>query len=62
MKAIMDEKLIWFAYIDNEPASFIVILPDANQMIKPLNGKLNLFGKLNFYTADGKAYHGCGLL
>jgi hypothetical protein len=48
MKAIMDEKLIWFAYINNEPASFIVILPDANQMIKPLNGKLNLIGKLMF--------------
>ena len=48
MKAIMDERLIWFAYINNEPASFIVILPDANQMIKPLNGKLNLLGKLQF--------------
>jgi hypothetical protein len=51
MKAIMDEKLIWFAYINNEPASFIVILPDANQMIKPLTAKLNLFGKLIFFTA-----------
>ncbi|RFZ90821.1 GNAT family N-acetyltransferase [Mucilaginibacter conchicola] len=48
MKAIMDERLIWFAYVDGEPASFIVILPDANQMIKPLNGKLNLWGKLQF--------------
>ena len=48
MKALMDEKLIWFAYIDNEPASFIIILPDANQMLKPLNGKLNLIGKLKF--------------
>lgn len=48
MKAIMDEKLIWFSYINNEPAAFIVILPDANQMIKPLNGKLNLPGKLKF--------------
>lgn len=48
MKAIMDERLIWFAYVNNEPASFIVILPDANQMIKPLNGKLNLWGKLTF--------------
>ncbi|OOQ59681.1 N-acetyltransferase [Mucilaginibacter pedocola] len=48
MKAIMDERLIWFAYVNNEPASFIVILPDANQMIKPLNGKLNLWGKLVF--------------
>jgi hypothetical protein len=48
MKAIMDEKLIWFAYINNEPAAFIVILPDANQIIKPLKGKLGLIGKLKF--------------
>jgi len=48
MKAIMDEKLIWFSYVNGEPASFIIILPDANQMIKPLNGKLDLIGKLKF--------------
>lgn len=48
MKTIMDEKLIWFAYVNDEPASFVIILPDANQMIKPLNGKLDLLGKLKF--------------
>lgn len=48
MKPLMDEKLIWFAYIDNEPAAFTIILPDANQILKPLNGKLNLIGKLKF--------------
>jgi len=48
MKAIMDERLIWFAYVNGEPASFVIILPDANQMIKPLNGKLDLIGKLRF--------------
>lgn len=48
MKQVMDENLIWFAYINGEPASFMVILPDANQMIKPLKGKLNLAGKLKF--------------
>ena len=48
MKAIMDEKLIWFAYVDDEPASFVVILPDANQMIKTFNGKLGLWEKLKF--------------
>jgi len=48
MKAIMDEKLIWFAYINDEPASFIVILPDANEFIKPLNGKLGVIEKLKF--------------
>jgi hypothetical protein len=48
MKPLMDENLIWFAYVNGDPASFVVILPDANQMIKGLNGKLNLIGKLKF--------------
>ncbi len=48
MKMIMDEKLIWFAYINNEPASFVVILPDANQMIKSFKGKLGLLEKIKF--------------
>jgi hypothetical protein len=48
MKPLMDEKLIWFAYVNGEPASFNIILPDANQMLKPLNGKLDLAGKLKF--------------
>jgi len=48
MKPLMDEKLIWFAYVNGEPASFNIILPDANPMIKPLNGKLDLAGKLKF--------------
>jgi len=48
MKVIMDPKLVWFVYINKEPAAFILILPDANQMIKGLNGKLNLIGKLKF--------------
>jgi hypothetical protein len=48
MKPLMDENLIWFAYVNNEPASFLIVLPDANPMIKPLKGKLNLIGKLKF--------------
>lgn len=48
MKMVMDEKLIWFAYVNDEPASFVVILPDVNQMIKPLKGKLGLIEKLKF--------------
>lgn len=51
MEVIMDEKLIWFAYANGEPASFVVIIPDANQMIRGLNGKLGLIEKLKF------AYH-----
>jgi hypothetical protein len=48
MKPLMDENLIWFAYVNGEPASFLVVLPDANQFLKPLKGKLNLIGKLKF--------------
>jgi len=48
MKPLMDEKLILFAYVNGEPASFNIVLPDANPMIKPLKGKLGLKGKLTF--------------
>jgi len=48
MKVIMDEKLIWFVYINDEPASFVIIIPDVNQMIKPLKGKLGLIEKIKF--------------
>ncbi|ADY51557.1 hypothetical protein Pedsa_0986 [Pseudopedobacter saltans DSM 12145] len=48
MKLIMDPKLVWFAYVNGEPASFVIILPDANQMIKPLNGRLGIIEKLRF--------------
>jgi len=48
METIMDEKLIWFAYLNGEPASFVVIIPDANQMIKDFKGNLGLIEKLKF--------------
>ncbi|SDZ86772.1 hypothetical protein SAMN05443550_101262 [Pedobacter hartonius] len=48
METIMDEKLIWFAYLNGEPASFVVIIPDANQMIKDFKGKLGIIEKLKF--------------
>ena len=45
MKPILDEKLIWFAYVDGDPASFVMILPDTNELIDGLDGKLDLIGK-----------------
>lgn len=48
METIMDEQLIWFAYVNGEPASFLVTIPDANQMMKGFNGKLGLLQKLIF--------------
>jgi hypothetical protein len=48
MKPIMDERLIWFGYYNDEPISFFVMLPELNQIFKHLNGKLDLIGKLKF--------------
>lgn len=48
MKIIMDERLIWFAYVNGEPASLVVIVPDTNELIYNLNGKLNAWGKIKF--------------
>ncbi len=48
MEAIMDEKLIWFSYLNGDPAAFVVIVPDANQLILGFNGKLGPLQKLKF--------------
>ena len=48
MEPVADEKLIWFAYFGEEPIAFVLCLPDANQILKHVNGKLNLPGKLKF--------------
>ncbi|ANE53028.1 hypothetical protein [Flavisolibacter tropicus] len=48
MKPIMDEKIIWFAYHNNEPIAFVICMPDVNQILKHIKGDLNLFNKLKF--------------
>lgn len=49
IKPVMDPNLIWFAYTaKDEPVAFVMILPDTNELIKGLNGRLNLLGKLKF--------------
>ena len=47
-KAILEEKFIWFAYHNDEPIAFLVMLPDVNQILKKLNGKMHLWNKLRF--------------
>ncbi|MEM7038348.1 MAG: GNAT family N-acetyltransferase [Bacteroidota bacterium] len=44
---IIPEFLI-FAYVDDEPAGFVMALPDLNQIFKPLKGKFGLWQKLQF--------------
>src|SRR5690606_30140086 len=49
MKPIIDPKIIWFAYYHDKPVAFWVNIPDVNQLIvKYMNGRLTLWGKLRF--------------
>lgn len=48
-KAFMMEELIWFAYWNNEPIGFLVMFPDANQIIRHLHGRLNWVNRLRFW-------------
>lgn len=48
MKPIMDVRLLYFGFYKGEPVSFFLSLPEINQILKHVNGKLNLAGKLKF--------------
>jgi hypothetical protein len=48
MKPILDEKIIWFAYHNNIPVAFVLCLPDTNQVLRYVKGKLDLLGKLKY--------------
>ena len=47
-KAILDPEMIWFAYHENKPIAMFAMIPDINQILRKLNGKLNLWGILRF--------------
>jgi GNAT superfamily N-acetyltransferase len=44
LKLLLDERLVWFAEHNGEPVAFIVCLPNINEAIRDLNGKLFPFG------------------
>ncbi len=46
LKMLVDEDLVSFASVDGEPAAFMVILPNINEVIRDLNGRLLPFGWL----------------
>lgn len=46
MKSLLIPEFIWFAYHENEPIAFEMMIPDVNQMLKFFNGKITLWGKL----------------
>jgi hypothetical protein len=45
-KAIIDGEFIWIAYYKGKPIAIYLMYPDVNQILKKLNGKLNLVSKL----------------
>ena len=48
MKPVMDPKLGYFVYYNNEPVAAFINLPDLNQWFKYLHGKFGLWQKLKF--------------
>ncbi len=48
-KHIAIDAFLPFAYVNDEPAGFIICLPDLNQIFKPLKGNFSLFQKLLFW-------------
>jgi hypothetical protein len=50
MKPIIDERLIYFAYFNNEPVGFYIMVPDLNRIIGRFHGKLNFINKIRLWT------------
>jgi GNAT superfamily N-acetyltransferase len=48
-RAIIDVEFIWFAYFEGKPIAIYLMFPDMNQILKHLNGKLNLFSMIRFF-------------
>jgi hypothetical protein len=46
MKPVMDVKLIWFVYHNDEPIAFWINLPELNQIFKHFKGKFGLIEKI----------------
>lgn len=48
MNAIVDSDIVVFAYYNDEPIGFFIMIPELNQIFKYLNGKFDLWAKLKF--------------
>ena len=46
MRPIIDRNLIWFAYFNDEPIGFFIMVPDLNRIIGKYNGKFGIVNKL----------------
>ena len=48
MKPIIDEKLMYFAYYNDQPIGFFIMVPDINGVIEPFRGRFGWVNKLRF--------------
>ena len=44
MRILLDERLVWFAEVDGEAVAFIVVVPNVNEAVRDLGGRLLPFG------------------
>ena len=57
LKQVVDPSLVWYAFIDGELAAAVLTLPDWNQVVKGMNGRLFPTGWFKFLTGRKKIDH-----
>ena len=48
LKPILDERIMWFTYFNEEPVGFFIAIPELNKLFRYVNGKMDTWGKLKF--------------
>jgi hypothetical protein len=49
MKPMLDEELVWFAYLNDKPIGFFILIPDFNQILRHFNGTINSLNLIRFF-------------
>jgi hypothetical protein len=44
IRFFLDEKMIWFAYFNEQPVGFFILVPDFNQILRHFNGRITVAG------------------
>lgn len=52
LKVVLRHDLVWFAYIAGEPAAFMLMMPDINDIFAKTKSKLDMWGKLRFWQLN----------
>ncbi len=47
-KPILDEEFMWMAYYEGNPIGIYLMVPDANQILRHLNGKMHIINGIRF--------------